>query len=78
MYHMWEGWAREDARMVNHDEFVRVEGQAEKTFIVYTNVPVEQHMKELAPADGRRHQRVCRCRALVHPLVIFLDKPLTL
>ena len=40
-------------RMVNHDEFVRVEGAGGKTFIVYTDVDrLEQHMQELAPADA--------------------------
>jgi phytoene dehydrogenase-like protein len=54
MYRMWEELgAVQGRRMVNHDEFVRVEGAGGKTFIVYTNVDrLEQHMKELAPADA--------------------------
>ena len=53
MYRMWEELGAVQGRqMVNHDEFVRVEGTGGKTFIVYTDVDrLEQHMKELAPAD---------------------------
>lgn len=39
-------------QMVDHDEFMRVEGEDGKTFVVYTDIDrLEQHMKELAPAD---------------------------
>ncbi len=52
-YHLWEELsAVQGRRMVNHEEFMRVEGKAGKVFIVYTDINrLEQHMKELAPED---------------------------
>jgi phytoene dehydrogenase-like protein len=52
-YRIWEELgAVQGRRMVDHDEFMRVEGTDGKTFIIYTDVDrLEQHMKELAPAD---------------------------
>ncbi len=45
--------ATQGRQFVDHEEFVRVEGEGGKTFIVYTNIDrLEQHMKELAPADA--------------------------
>ncbi len=41
-------------RMVDHEEFTRIVGADGRAFIVYTNIDrLEQHMKELAPADAR-------------------------
>ena len=41
-------------RMVDHEEFTRIVGTDGRTFIVYTNIDrLEQHMKELAPADDK-------------------------
>jgi phytoene dehydrogenase-like protein len=38
--------------MVDHDEFMRIEGTGGKSFIIYTDIDrLEQHMKELSPAD---------------------------
>ena len=38
--------------MIDHEEFIRVEGKEGKVFIVYTDINrLEQHMKELAPED---------------------------
>jgi phytoene dehydrogenase-like protein len=40
--------------MIYKDEFVRIHGTDGKTFIVYKNLDrLEQHMKELAPADAK-------------------------
>jgi phytoene dehydrogenase-like protein len=52
-YRIWEELgAVQGRRMVDHDEFLRIEGTDGKAFIMYTNVDrLEQHMKELAPAD---------------------------
>jgi len=52
-YRIWEELgAVQGRRMVDHEEFMRVEGTDGKTFIIYTDVDrLEQHMKELAPAD---------------------------
>jgi phytoene dehydrogenase-like protein len=46
--------------MVDHEEFVRVEGEGGKTFIVYTDVDrLERHMKELAPTDVKVIDELC-------------------
>jgi phytoene dehydrogenase-like protein len=52
-YHIWEelgaalGWT-----IVDHEQFLRVEGKGGKVFTVYSDVDrLEQHMKELAPQD---------------------------
>jgi len=54
-HRVWEELGAVQGRqMVNHEEFVRVEGAGGKTFVVYTDVDrLEQHMKALAPADAR-------------------------
>ena len=52
-YRIWEELgAVQGRRMVDHDEFMRIEGADGKVFIIYTDIDrLEQHMKELAPAD---------------------------
>jgi phytoene dehydrogenase-like protein len=52
-YHIWEelgaaqGW-----NIVDHEQYMRIEGQGGKTFTVYSDIDrLEQHMKELAPKD---------------------------
>jgi len=52
-YRFWEELgAVQGRRMVDHEEFMRVEGKGGKVFIVYTDIDrLEQHMKELAPED---------------------------
>jgi phytoene dehydrogenase-like protein len=52
-YHIWEelgvapGWT-----IVDHEQFMRVEGKEGKAFTVYSDIDrLEQHMKELAPGD---------------------------
>jgi phytoene dehydrogenase-like protein len=47
-------------QMVDHEEFVRVEGKNGKTFIVHTDIDrLERHMRELAPADGKLIDEFC-------------------
>jgi phytoene dehydrogenase-like protein len=47
-------------QMVDHDEFMRVEGEGGKTFVVYTNIDrLGRHMKELAPADTKTIEEFC-------------------
>jgi phytoene dehydrogenase-like protein len=47
-------------RMVDHEEFLRVEGRDGRVFILYTNVDrLERHMKELAPADAGLIDEFC-------------------
>ena len=52
-YHIWEELgAVQGRRMVDHEEFMRIEGAGGRSFIIYTDIDrLEQHMKELAPAD---------------------------
>jgi phytoene dehydrogenase-like protein len=46
--------ALQGRQIVDHEEFLRIEGQGGKAFIVYTDVDrLEQHMKALAPADAK-------------------------
>jgi phytoene dehydrogenase-like protein len=40
-------------RMVDHEEFMHIEGSGGKTWIVYSDLDrLEEHMKELSPADA--------------------------
>jgi len=52
-YRIWEELgAVQGRRMIDHEEFMRIEGANGKVFIVYTDIDrLEQHMKELAPQD---------------------------
>jgi phytoene dehydrogenase-like protein len=54
-YRIWqELGAVQGRRMIEHDEFIHIEGEKGKVFIVYTDVDkLEQHMKELAPQDKK-------------------------
>lgn len=52
-YRIWkelgvvQGWA-----IVDHDQFIRIEGEGGRAFTVYADIDrLEQHMKELAPED---------------------------
>jgi len=52
-YRLWEEVGAVQGRtIIDHEEFVRIEGKEGKVFIVYTDLNrLEQHMKELAPED---------------------------
>ena len=52
-YRLWEEvGAVQGRRMINHEELVRIEGEGNKVFIVYTDIGrLERHMKALAPED---------------------------
>ena len=44
--------ALQGRQIVDHEEFIRIERQDDKAFIVYADIDrLEQHMKALAPAD---------------------------
>ena len=53
-YRIWEELgAVQGRRMIDHEEFLRVEGKGGKAFIVYCDIDrLEQHLKELAPRDA--------------------------
>jgi phytoene dehydrogenase-like protein len=61
MNHMWqELGALKGKEIVNHDEFTRYKGPEGKDFVLYTNVDrLEQHMKDLSPADARVSAELC-------------------
>ena len=68
-YRVWqELGAMQGRQMINHDEFIRVEGKDGKTLIIYTDADrLERHMKELAQADARPIGEFCSAiRALSH------------
>jgi len=54
-YRIWqELGAVQGRRMIDHEEFITVEGDEGKVFVVYTDVDrLESHMKELAPQDKK-------------------------
>ncbi len=54
-YRIWEELGAVQGRpMIDHEEYLRVEGEGGKVFIVYTDIDrLEHHMKELAPADAQ-------------------------
>ncbi len=53
-YRIWKDLgALEEKKIVDFDEYGRLEGADGRTFIVYTNIDkLERHMKELAPEDA--------------------------
>jgi phytoene dehydrogenase-like protein len=52
--------ATQDRQMVDHDEFMRYRGPDGKDFVLYTNVDqLEQHLKELSPADTQVSAAFC-------------------
>ncbi len=53
-YRIWEELGAVQGRhIINHEEFVRVEGKGGQVFVVYSDIDrLEQHMKELAPQDS--------------------------
>lgn len=52
-YRIWEELgAVQGRRMIDHEEFMRIEGEGGKVLILYCDINrLEQHMKELAPQD---------------------------
>jgi len=63
-------------RIVDHEEFVRIEGAGGKTLIVYTDVDrLEQHMKELAPEDADVIKEFADAVRLFTNFDMPLDKP---
>jgi phytoene dehydrogenase-like protein len=68
--HIWqELGALAGREVVDHDEFLRVEGRDGRTLVVYTDADrLERHLRELAPADAATSHALCevirRCAAL--------------
>ena len=53
-YRMWEELGAVQGRtMIAHDNYMRIEGEDGKAFVLHTDANrLEQHMKELAPEDA--------------------------
>lgn len=52
--------ALRDCEIVDHEAFMRVEGEGGETFILYTDIDrLEAHMKDLAPADAEEIEAFC-------------------
>jgi phytoene dehydrogenase-like protein len=52
-YNIWEELGVLQGRtIINHDQYIRIEGEGGKVFTVYCDIDrLEQHMKEIAPED---------------------------
>jgi len=65
--------------MVDHEEFLRVEGPEGKAWIVYTDLErLEQHMKELSPADAGVIEELCNAARLYTRYEMPVEKPMEL
>ena len=63
-------------RFVDHDEFLRIEGENGQAFIVYTNVDrLERHMEELSPADADVIHELANAIRLFTRMDMPLDAP---
>jgi len=76
-YRIWqELGAVQGRKMVDHEEFARIEGAAGKTLIVYTDIDrLERHLLELAPADRKTILEFSRAVRRFTRLSMRLDKP---
>jgi len=64
-------------RMVNHEEFVRIEGPEGRTWTVYTDLDrLEQHMLELFPADAKAIRDLCRAAHIFTRGEVPMEKPM--
>jgi DNA-binding CsgD family transcriptional regulator len=69
--------AVQDRRMVDHEELMRVEGSGGQVWTVYTDIDrLEQHMKDLSPADAELIKELCRTARLFLRFEIPVDKPM--
>jgi phytoene dehydrogenase-like protein len=69
--------AVQDRPMVDHDEFLRIEGPGGKTWTVYTDIDrLEQHMLELSPADAAVIVELCNAARVLTRGELPLEKPL--
>jgi phytoene dehydrogenase-like protein len=79
VYHRFyeELGAVQDRRMVDHEEFVRIEGPDGKTWTVYTDLDrLEQHMVELSPADAGLIAELCNAARLFTRVELPMEKPM--
>jgi phytoene dehydrogenase-like protein len=65
--------------MVDHEELLRVEGSGGKVWTVYTDLDrLEQHMKELSPADAGIIEELCNTARLLLRFEMPMEKPMEL
>lgn len=68
--------ALDGRRIIDHEEFYRVEGDGGKTLVVYTDAGrLERHMLELAPADSALIRRMASDIRLLSRMSTPLDRP---
>jgi phytoene dehydrogenase-like protein len=68
--------AVQDRRMVDHEEWLRVEGPEGKTWIVYADLDqLEQHMVELSPVDAGVIKEFCNAARLLTRFEMPVEKP---
>ncbi|MFC2121338.1 phytoene desaturase family protein [Bacteroidota bacterium] len=68
--------AVQDRQMVDNEEFIRVEGDEGKTLIVYTDIDrLEQHLKELSPADADVIEEFCSAVRLLGQHELPIKRP---
>jgi phytoene dehydrogenase-like protein len=77
VHRLWEELGAVQGRhMVDHEEFLRIEGTGGKAFIVYTDIDrLERHMKELAPSDTQLIEELCNAMRDVAGIDMPLDTP---
>jgi phytoene dehydrogenase-like protein len=77
MNRLWEELgAVQGRRMINHEEFLRIEGTGGKTLVFYTNIDqLEQHMKKLAPVDSQLIEELCNTIRILSTVDMPLDTP---
>ena len=77
LHRMWEELgAVQGRRIVDHEEFSRIEGPGGKSLIVYTDIDrLEQHMKELSPADSGVIDELCNALRTFARFDMPLDTP---
>jgi len=69
--------AVQDRRMVDHEEFVRIEGPEGKAWTVYTDLDrLEQHMLELSPGDAKAIKELCRAARILTHGEMPMEKPM--
>jgi phytoene dehydrogenase-like protein len=71
--------AVQDRRMVDQEEFIRIEGSGGKALIAYTDIDrLEQHMKELSPTDAKVIEEFCNAVRLFARYEMPIEKPMEL
>jgi phytoene dehydrogenase-like protein len=75
-YRIWEELgAVQGRRMVDHEEFLRIEGKEGRVLIVYSDLDrLERHMKELAPPDAPMIEELTKAARRVAQYDLPVDK----